>query len=99
MENKEYEITTFAQLVDIITPENCDRLSADFTLWIKSIAEMSAFVKQNPESKDISLSELFVASFKWTDDGENEFKHFELHNETTGEITIFNIETENSNSK
>jgi hypothetical protein len=71
---KEYSIMSFADLCDVITPENKDRLLADVVLafngYVKTITEAR---KMFPElAKDMKNSDIAEFGFTWYDDGKNE---------------------------
>lgn len=84
---KQYEIETMEQLINIVTPENFDRISIDFILWLNYISESFAKIKENEEYKNTPNSELAKCKFVWIDDGKHELKKAKIVNTTTGEIT------------
>jgi len=68
-----FEIDSFEKLINAITPENIDYISADFYAWMKIVSDMFSSVK----AKNISMagrpnSELATVKFLWTDDGKHD---------------------------
>lgn len=92
MENKTYEIETLEQLVNITTAENIERLATDFLYWLYQANEIFIKLKESPEYKDKTNSEIAKVKFVWTDDGETGLTSIKLTNTTTGEITFKDLE-------
>jgi len=84
---KKYEIETLEQLVNITTPDNFERLSIDFLLWLNQVNQTFAKLKEREEYKDKINSDIAKVKFIWIDDGKNELKSMQLKNTTTGEVT------------
>ena len=84
---KKYEIETLEQLVNITTPDNFERLSIDFLLWLNQVNQTFAKLKEREEYKDRINSDIAKVKFIWIDDGKNELKSMQLKNTTTGEVT------------
>jgi len=84
---KKYEIETLEQLINITTPENFERISVDFLLWLNYTTETFAKIKERDEYKGKLNSDIAKVKFIWIDDGKNELKNVQLKNTTTGEIT------------
>lgn len=55
--NITYKITTIQELADVVTSENVERLVADLTVWLHTIAGLKPY-----GAKDFG-------TLKWTDDG------------------------------
>lgn len=83
---KKYEIETLEQLVNITTPENFERLSIDFLLWLNQVNQTFAKIKEREEYKGKINSDIAKVKFIWIDDGKNELKDIQLKNTTTGEV-------------
>jgi hypothetical protein len=83
---KKYEIETLEQLVNITTPENFERLSVDFLLWLNQVNQTFAKIKEREEYKDKMNSDIAKVKFIWIDDGKNDLKNIQLKNTTTGEV-------------
>lgn len=83
---KEYEIETLEQLVNIVTPENFERLSIDFLSWLNFVNLSFAKIKEKENLKDKLNSEIATCKFVWIDDGKNKIKGIKIKNTTTGEI-------------
>lgn len=83
---KKYEIETLEQLVNITTPENFERLSIDFLLWLNQVNQTFAKIKEREEYKGKINSDIAKVKFIWIDDGKNELKNIQLKNTTTGEV-------------
>jgi hypothetical protein len=83
---KKYEIETLEQLVNITTPENFERLSIDFLLWLNQVNQTFAKIKEREEYRDKMNSDIAKVKFIWIDDGKNDLKNFQLKNTTTGEV-------------
>lgn len=88
MKNKKYEIDTLEQLVNITTPENFERLSVDFLLWLSYVNNIFAELKKQTNYKGKLSSEIAKTKFVWIDDGKNEVKSIIFKNTTTGKIKI-----------
>jgi hypothetical protein len=84
---KKYEIETLEQLINITTPDNFERLSIDFLLWLNQVNQTFAKLKEREEYKDKINSDIAKVKFIWIDDGKNEMKSMQLKNTTTGEVT------------
>jgi hypothetical protein len=84
---KKYEIETLEQLMNITTPENFERISVDFLLWLNYATETFAKMKEREEYKGKMNSDIAKVKFIWIDDGKNELKNVQLKNTTTGEVT------------
>lgn len=84
---KKYEIETLEQLINITTPDNFERLSIDFLLWLNQVNQTFAKLKEREEYKDKINSDIAKVKFIWIDDGKNELKSMQLKNTTTGEVT------------
>ena len=84
---KKYEIETLEQLVNITTPDNFERLSIDFILWLNQVNQTFAKLKEREEYKDKINSDIAKVKFIWIDDGKNMLKSMQLKNTTTGEVT------------
>lgn len=84
---KEYEIETLEQLVNIVTPENFERLTIDFLSWLNYVNLSFAKIKEKENLKDKLNSEIATVKFVWVDDGKNKIKGVKIKNTTTGEIT------------
>lgn len=87
---KEYEIETLEQLVNIVTPENFERLSIDFLSWLNFVNQSFAKIKEKENLKDMLNSEIATVKFVWVDDGQNKIKGIKIKNTTTGEVTETN---------
>jgi hypothetical protein len=84
---KEYEIETIEQLVNIVTPENEQRLGIDFLLWLNHVNHTFVKIKENhPEYKNKLNSEIAKTKFIWVDDGKNDLLNIKLKSKETGEI-------------
>lgn len=85
--SKTHQIETLEQLINITTPENLERISVDFLLWLNYATETFAKIKQLEEYKGKTNSDIAKMEFIWIDDGKHDFKGVELTNTTTGEVT------------
>jgi len=75
---KKYEIETLEQLMNITTPENFERISVDFLLWLNYTTETFAKMKEREEFKGKMNSDIAKVKFIWIDDGKNELKNVQL---------------------
>lgn len=89
MEPKRYEINTLEKLINVANPDNIDKLSIDFLVWLSHIVYFTKEVKEkNPEeTKNKTNYEILQSTFVWIDDGKNDFIGVSLKNTTTGEVT------------
>jgi len=84
-----YDINTFDKLINVANSENIDRLSVDLLQWffysVKLIENIR--LKYPEKTKNKTNSQIVKCSFRWIDDGKNDFKGVEITNPITGEIT------------
>lgn len=86
-EPKIYEIESLEQLVNIVTPENIDRLSVDFLLWLNTVNNIFAnFKASNEDKRGLNNSDIAAAKFIWIDDNKHEIDSYILVDTTTGDI-------------
>ena len=94
MENeKKFVIDSFEKLLNVINGENIDRLSIDFLNWLNVYQQYVAELrKKYPKQTKGKLNwDICKSSFNWIDDGKNEIKFIEHHNQKTGEVTFFDL--------
>lgn len=71
-----HKVESFKDLCNLLTPENCDNLSKDFTSWMKAYINIISVIRESlPEdTKDLTNWEIMQGSFIWIDDGKNDCK-------------------------
>lgn len=86
---KRYEINSFKELINVVTPENFENLSADFLSWLAySMIAINELRKSNPKKYAKKTNwEISECSFVWIDDGKNDLKEIRLIDQNTGEVT------------
>lgn len=73
MEHKKHELTTIADILEVVNEENIERFLADFGAFLFSSIQIINGIKSlNPELKDKKPSEIGHSKMIWTDDGKNE---------------------------
>ncbi len=87
-EPKTYEIETLNQLINVVTPENIERLSTDLIGWLYYCNQFFTEIKKKDEYKDKLNSEISEVKFVWVDDGENLLLDAKIINTKTGEVRI-----------
>lgn len=92
---KVYDINTFEQILNVVTPENLENFLADFSLFLGLYANSIKAVRGILPDKGQGLlnTDLALAGFVWTDDGINEMKAVTTTNTATGETTVIDVET------
>lgn len=89
---KEYHIDTLEKLLNVITKENAEVLVVDVAKWLFSYSDLLHRMKEaNPEYKNKLNSEICKGSFVWIDDGKNDVTRGRLINQSTGEITYYDV--------
>ncbi|OQA11743.1 MAG: hypothetical protein BWY67_00730 [Bacteroidetes bacterium ADurb.Bin397] len=86
-EPKTYEIETLNQLINVVTPENFERLSVEFLTFLGYCTQFFAELKKKEEYKDKLNSDIADVKFTWTDDGEIKLANVKCINTKTGEVT------------
>jgi len=95
--SKEYEIDSLEKLLNVITKENAPILIVDVAKWLFSYSDIMHKIRQgNPEYKNKLNSEICKSSFIWIDDGKNDVTRGRLINQSTGEITYYDIKKKKS---
>lgn len=86
---KRYEISTIEQFVDVVTPENFERIIEDFAGFLAHSHDVFAQLKEShPEYRDKSVKEIADVKFIWIDDGKTGLVSTELTNKETGKKKI-----------
>jgi len=88
-----YEIKSFENLVNIITPENCAQFGADFIKWATYVSLICEQIRKEGSAADKKKSnwQLLQPSFVWVDDGKNEMEKVQLKIKGTGEVRTITI--------
>lgn len=89
MKPKEYEITSFERLCNVVNKDNAENLATDLALWLIYYANcLHGIREKNPElTKGKLNTEIAKGTFTWIDDGKNELRSSTIVNKATGEIT------------
>jgi len=71
---KEYEVTNFKELCDLVNEGNVDVLAEDLKIWLKSYSSTIESVRKAypKETKDKKNTEIAEGSFIWVDDGKSD---------------------------
>ena len=88
MKAKEYRISTFEQLLNLINSDNYERLMQDFIGWVGMYnLAIKKMRKEYPEeTKNLLNWEILNSEFIWIDDGKHDIKDIVIENVKTGEI-------------
>ena len=90
---KQYEIDSFEQIINIVNRDNFESLSTDFIMWLGyQMQFFEEFRKFHPkECEGKTNCQLARCHFIWTDDGKNETNYVTIKNESTGEVSTFDL--------
>lgn len=98
MEAKTYKIKTLNQLLNLANPENIERLSIDFALYLGYyVSVIEEFKKNHPEFKNKTNTKIIKSHFNWVDDGKNDLLGVDLTNTNTGEKTYIDFKKDETN--
>jgi len=86
--NKNYDISTLSQILDIVNDDNIELLITDFAQWLMYYNETIKKVrKENPDLNKIENTKIIGCNFLWTDDGVSELTGVIIKNNESGETT------------
>ncbi len=90
---KKYTIDSLEKLLNVINPENKDRLAVDFMSWLFYYVQLIEYYRnQSPElTKGKSNLEIAKCIFKWVDDGKTGMNKVEVTSPDTGEVKTYNL--------
>lgn len=69
-EVKEYEINTFEDMLNCVTPENIHRFMQDFYPWLDNTAKITEMFRKEYKIDDsVKNTDIIKSGFSWIDDG------------------------------
>ena len=91
---KEYEISTFEQLINVVDEKNIESLTLDLALWLQyAVITYKEFRDKYPKECEGKTNwEIAKCAFIWKDDGINKLTNVSVLVKETGEKININLD-------